>query len=504
MRYLIILLIAMAAASMAAAWDLSGNNQSIIWISKNEADSRYNVLQYREACDLRISGTIKQGVKAEVGLRFLSDQETWDDGPMFSGFSKRYLQLKFELLTARAGTYYATLGRGLVLNCANEQAAKIDRYLDGAMVAGSLENIGEARLVFGRIFENTKELDTTRTYLGAELKYTELQTIVPGLAYLRSNAAGEVSGTSLGRPVAEQYSGSLSGNIGPLEYYGEYGGRRSYGMFSPTAGWVGTADVNGHAFYGSLSGSFSGVGLMLDFKNYRDFDAAINAPPPCNREGRLLNNGRDERGVQIDLTATPWSSLELHGNLSWSATVQDMDSVFAGDGTAYAGDQKWSDLYAEGKWEFTNILTFTGEVRARREDNLQPDIMVKKYLGGTAGYVWRYGVNHSLTVKAGGNRYRNIYLDENLNYDESLAELGWVPLPNLNLFATAELADKEVAEYEGEKSWGEMGCTIDLGNGQHQVKLSAGKTKGGLVCSGGFCRWEPAFQGFKAVWDWRF
>jgi|GEM_PF-1508623 hypothetical protein len=504
MKYLLSMLTLLAVSSAATAWDLSGNNQSILWISQSESDSLYNILYYKETCDLRINGSLKQGIKAEIGIRFLSDQETWDDQPMFNGFSKRYLLLRSDYLTTRAGTYYATMGRGLVLNCTNEQAAKIDRYLDGVLVSGSLEEIGDARLLFGRVIENTRELDTTRSYLGAELKYSGLSFLTPGLAYLRSNAAGEASGTSLGKPVSEQYSGSLAGSAGPLEYYGEYAGRRTYGQYSPTAGWIGSDDVNGHAFYASITSSLSGIGLMLDFKNYCGFDASVNAPPSCNREGRLLNNGLDERGLQLDFTTTPLAGMELHGNASWSQTTQDRDSVRASDGTVYAGDQKWSDLYAEGKWEFSSSLTLTGEARARREDNLQPDIIVKKYLGGTAGIVWRYGDSHSLTGKAGGNRYHNIYLEGGLDYDEALIELGWAPLPKLNIFGTTELADKKVTEYDEEKNWGEVGCTVDLDNGQQQIKLTAGKTKGGLVCSGGFCRWEPAFKGIKAVWDWRF
>ena len=504
MRNSLIILSLLAFVSPAAAWDLSGSNQAAIWLSQDVPGRAYNVLQYREGCDLRLAGSLKDGLKLEAGLKFLYDQETWDDDPLFSGFAKRYLQLRTDMLAARIGTYYATLGRGLVLNCANEQAAKIDRYLDGALVSASLDNWGDGRLLFGRIKENTRELDTSKTYLGTELKFTRFSSIIPGLVYLRANAAGPGGDPSLGKPVDEQYSGSLSGNIGPLDYYGEYGGRRTYGEFSPTAGWVGINDLNGHAFYGSLSASFSGIGLMMDFKDYRDFDAIINAPPSCNREGRLLNNGRDERGFQLDLTATPWSSLELHGNVSAAENIKDADSVLANDGTIYPGKQKWSDLLAEGKWEYSSTMTFSGEARSRREDNLQPDIIVKKYQGTSAGVAWRYDQAKTLSLKAGGNRYHNIYTSEDLAYDEILAELGWVPLKWLNVFASADLASKPVAEYDDQKSWGEAGCTADFDQGRQQLRLSLGKTKGGLVCSGGFCRWEPAFQGLKAVWSWRF
>jgi len=494
----------LAAASSAPAWDLSGNNQATSWISQANSGNSYDVFHYKEACDLRLAGSLKDGLKLEAGLKFLYDQETWDDDPLFSGFSKRYLQLKTDLLAARIGNYYATLGRGLALNCANEQAAKIDRYLDGVMVSASLENLGDARLLFGRIKENTRELDTSKTYLGTELKFTKLSSITPGLVYLRANAAGPGADPSLGQPVDEMYSGNLSGVLGPVDIYGEYAARRTYGQLSPSAGWVGIDDVNGHAIYGSLSASFRGVGVMMDIKDYRDFDAGINAPPPCNREGRLLNNGRDEYGFQADLTATPWAFLELRGNYSWAKTNDQLDNIETSDGRSYSGAMKWQDLFIDGRWEAYETITFNAEGRIRQEDNLQPDIIVKKYQGASAGIVWRYSTDQTLSLKAGGNRYNNIYQTEDLDYYEVLAELGWVPLEWLNVFASAELADKPVAEYDGQKSWGEAGFTADLDQGKQQLKLSVGKTKGGLVCSGGFCRWEPAFQGFKLVWDWKF
>ncbi len=504
MRHFIIILCLIPLAGRAAAWDLSGGNQAAIWVSQADSDSLYNVLHYREGCDLRLSGSLKNDIGVEAGMSLLYDQERWDDQPVFSGISKRYLRLKTENLSVRVGTYYATLGRGLVLNCANEQAAKIDRYLDGALASASLEDLGDARLLFGRIRENTVEMDTAKTYLGTEIKTTGFSFLTAGLAYLRANAAGPAVDPSFGKPADEQYSGSLGGAFGPVDLYGEYAGRRTYGRLSPSAGWVGIEDANGHAFYGSLSAAYSGLGVMVDFKKYQDFDAAINAPPPCNREGRLLNNGQDEYGFQADLTATPWSALELRGNYSWARTHEERDELTASDGRVYSGTQKWQDVFMEGRWEARGNIILNAEGRLRQEGNLQPDIISKEYMGASAGMVWKYQGSRTLSVKAGANRYKNTYDIEKLCYDEFLAELGWVPWEWLNVFATADLADKPIAEYDDQKSWGEAGCTIDFAQGRQQLKVSAGQTKGGLVCSGGFCRWEPAFKGFKTVWNWKF
>jgi hypothetical protein len=191
----------------ARAWDFSGSNRMTLWSSQPGSK-----ISYKENCDLRLTGTIKKDVGIEAGLRFLADQETWDDQPLFTGFSKRYLQIKAGNVAARIGSYYAALGRGLVLNCANEQTAKIDRDMEGALVTAWRDDLGEARLLLGRIRENTRELDTSKTYLGGEVKLSRFTPATLGLTYLRANAGGPSSDPSFGKPVEELYSGSLAGD----------------------------------------------------------------------------------------------------------------------------------------------------------------------------------------------------------------------------------------------------------------------------------------------------
>jgi hypothetical protein len=504
MKKAVVIFAIIISAGTAGAWTFSGVNQMTLWSSQPGSK-----MDYRAHCDLRLAGEAGKDVSLEAGLRFLTDQENWDDQPMFTGFSKRYLQVKKDYMTARVGTYYSTLGRGLVLNCANELGAKIDRDLEGATAAVSLDNIGDARFLMGRIRENTREIDTSKTYVGGEIKLNRLAFAVVGGTYLRGNAAGPSGSASMGKPVDEIYSGNLSSTVGPVEFYGEYAGRRTYGQLFSSSSWAGVTDINGHAFYGSLTAAFTGVGLFADYKKYRNFTTGINAPPPVNREGRLLNSGSDEYGYQAEVTVSPWKSLELKGNYSWAATEDPADDVTAVDGTVFSGDLEWKDIFGEARWEASENYLVTAEARLRQEDFFQPDIVVKKYKGGSAGLVWKYSPGRSLSVKGGANLFNNIYLTEtreveNLDYNEALVELGWVPLEWLNVFASGSASDKKLAEYDNERKWGEVGCTADYGGGKQQLKLSMGQTKGGLVCSGGFCRWEPAFRGFKAVWSWKF
>jgi hypothetical protein len=494
-----VIIVLLAFTAVAHAWDFSGNNQVNGW----SAQPGYQ-LSYKEYCDLRLAGGLKKDIGIEAGLRFLIDQETWDDAAMFRGFSKRYIQVKTGDMAVRAGTYYATLGRGLTLNCINETAAKTDRDLEGVLVSGALPEWADGRLLFGRIRENTVELDSSRTYAGGEVRLLRLKPVTIGGTYLRANAAGLSQDASFGKPVDELYSGTAAAAVGPVDLYAEYAGRRTYGRLFPSVGWAGIDDVNGHAVYASAALAFTGLGITVEAKDYRHFDTGINAPPPCNREGRPLNSGADEQGIAADITLSPLTGLELHGCASSAKTTMDRADIVTADGDTFPGAQKYIDLFGEARWEASSALVLRVDGQFRREDNLQSDIMRKRYKGATAGATWTYYGSRSISLKAGANQYNNIYLTERLDYNELLAELGWAPVEWLNVFATGNFANKRVAEYNDQQRWGEAGCTINFANGSQRLQVSVGQTKGGLVCSGGFCRWEPAFRGLKAAWEWKF
>ncbi len=117
--------------------------------------------------------------------------------------------------------------------------------------------------------------------------------------------------------------------------------------------------------------------------------------------------------------------------------------------------------------------------------------------------VLRYGGSGSVSLKVGGDRYRNRYGLEALNYDGFTGELGWSPLPWLNVTGSVDIASRRVPEYEDQRRWGTVDVVVNASANQ-KLMASVGQTKGGLVCSGGFCRYEPAFRGMKCSWEWRF
>lgn len=500
MRKLVFLTAFLATASAAFAWDLSGSSQTKLWSAQPG-----NAMSLGHATDLRAWGNPKSGLELEGGFRYELDHEAWDDTSHFRGISRKHLRLTGSLGYLAVGNYHATLGRGLALNCVEERKTGTDRDLEGADISLSLAELLEVRLLGGWLRENAS-MDTTRSLAGGQAGLAVFRNLGLSAVYLRANAGDRRQAEVFGRPVEEIYGGAVRAGYGPFDVYAEFDLRRTYGkLVDPTAGWEGADDVRGQAGYLSASFTVPGLGVSVDAKDYRRFDAGFNAPPAANREGWLLNSGYDEQGYQAQATATPWKALTLSASLSRARSRQEYRWAFLPefpeDSTGRYG---WRDYHLEAKWAAGRSLTVGAEARARRERNLQPDVKLRSFQGGGLEAAWMYGRGRSLEAQAGLDRFANHYIDGDLGYLSLTAGLKWSPFDAISVFGNAELADRRVPEYEHQRRWGEAGLDLKLGGGGHHITVSAGQTKGGLVCSGGFCRFEPSFRGMKASWEWKF
>ena len=327
------------------AWNFAGSNQTEMWIQPGYS------LSYKEILDMNLKGTIDNGLEIKAGLRYLQDDEIWNDSTVFKGISKKFLELQKDGMKLRLGNYYAALGRGIILNCVNDNLVKLDRELEGGLFNGGYNELLEIKALAGQVFENTSRIDS-RSYYGGEIKLTPLGILDIGGAYLRANASDRPKDINYNKPAEESFGGNIGLRISALEIYSEYDVRHTYGMLDPTLGWIGADDVKGKGFYSSIGWAVSGIGVVVDYKDYKNMNSLINAPPTCNRDGRLLNQAADEQGVQVDFTISPWESIEMHGNYSTAETDNS--------------GSNWEDTYFDGRWEISAKWVIRAEARARR------------------------------------------------------------------------------------------------------------------------------------------
>lgn len=498
-RIMMLLLLAVMAAS-AGAWDWSGTSQSKLWSAQPG-----NALSLCHLTDLRFWGNLKSGWDWEGGLRYELDQESWDDTSHYRGFPRKYLRLSGSLGSLTVGDYFATLGRGIVLNCIEEKRTGTERDLEGADIQFSLSDLLELRLLGGWRRQNAA-LDTTRTFAGGQAGLALWRRLKLNAIYLRANAGYKKQAEVFGRPVEEIYGGAVQMGYGPVEVYSEFDVRHTFGqLLDPSLGWQGKEDIKGQASYVSALFTLKGFGLSVDAKDYRRFDTEYNAPPAVNREGWLLNAGYDEKGYQVQATASPFSAVTLTASHSWAESRHDyLWPYLAHSPDDSIGKYRWKDYYLETKIQARENLSLTAEAYRRSEKNLQPDVKLRYYNGGGLEIVWRYGFQASLTLDGSYRLYDNRYIDGGLKYEAPAAEFKWSPFSAISFFGSGELASRRVPEYEYQKRWGEVGAEVSFANDSQHIIISVGQTKGGLVCSGGFCRFEPSFRGLKASWEWRY
>jgi len=483
MKKILIATALFALCGQAGAWDFKGNNRADFWLSQ----PGYS-LAYKEVLDLSLRGSLKNDIGLSAGIRYTQDEELWNDTTTYRGVSKKFVEISRGDLSLQLGNYYASLGRGLILNCLNDERVKLDRDMEGGCLKTSYGGLLEGKGVIGRAFENTTPLNGG-TLLGGQVVFNPWEIVDIGGIYLRTNASDRTDDVNYNKPAQESFGGTLGWRLSDFEYYGEYAQRHTYGILDPTLGWVGIEDEAGKGFYSSLSWAVSGIGMTLDYKDYKGMNSPVNAPPPCNREGRLLNQGYDEQGYQFDIMASPIERIEVHFNYSKA----DADLNGAG----------WEDTFAESRWQLSRRWSMQAEARARTEDSLESEVIVRKYKGAGAGVKWVYGERRSLELKLDGDRFRNRYLSGPLEFSELRAQASWRPAGWISLYGGIEYSDKRQPEYDNQERWGRAGAVIEIGKDQ-KVEISAGQDKGGLVCSGGFCRYEPPFRGIKTSWAWVF
>lgn len=499
-RMLIFCLALGVAAAWAGAWDLSGVSETKAWSAQPG-----NALSLSQALDLRAWSALESGMELEAGLRYELDHEAWEDTARYLGLYRKYARLSAKLGSITVGDYHAVLGRGLALNCVEERRTGTDRDLEGADISAGLGDLLELRLLGGWLRDGAVR-DTTRLVSGGQMAVTIIKGISLGAVYLRSNAGLAGQADVLGMPVEEIYGGTARAGYGPLEAYAEFDVRRTYGkLVDQTVGWEAADDIRGQAGFVSASFTLPGLGVAVEAKDYRDFNAGFNAPPPVNREGRLLNAGMDERGFQAEATFTPWQDLTLTASHSWARSRHVYRWAYLPE---YPDDSlgryKWRDYFAEAKWSVRSRLDIKAEARTRSERNLDPDVKLLYYRGGGLEATMGYGEGRSMVLGLGVDQYQNHYMGGDLKYNSLTAEAKWTPFGFASVYGEGELASERVPEYDNQERWGEAGIDLAFGQDRHHARLAVGHTKGGLVCSGGFCRYEPSFRGIKAAWEWRF
>ncbi len=277
--------------------------------------------------------------------------------------------------------------------------------------------------------------------------------------------------------------------IGDL--YAEYGWKSGYDYLPVPDG----DPHDGHVFYGAMNIYHGPLALAVEAKDYDKFAvlkqadgiASLNKPPSLTREhvysllGRHANNLNpdDEKGLQAELT---WS-LPHEWSLIGSAnrTRNQAGRTIFEEAYLQLEQERWRDLRAKGAFGYQDNQglrqTGVGEITWLIDD------------GHSATLIWE----HQHVRREGYERYSAG------EYDIDYFTVEFSSSPTWSLSGILEVNNKYLEQRDPDEKGGpfpalQLSYFSPRGD---SVALWAGKRQAGQLCSGGVCKYEPAFEGLE-------
>ena len=431
----------------------------------------------------------------------------------------------------RAGNYYGTINRGLVLRTFEDRQARIDRDVKGAwgsLKGGTASNgLGRGRIsVFGgstySSFADLYAMDAEED----QLRNTHLQ-----------GTEGEWeprSGTTLGAQYLEAFRTDWHAKIGAGNWEQLWGPMALYLAYAQLEGqdkFNYPNDYHGRGVYAALSGNFGPLEAGAEYKYYYNYNLAFTDPPSLVKyhtfrlmaRDMLFPNNQAEEGVQLR------GAWHFPGQTVYSANVShiishpernpaflihhvelpylDVDQSLQWSGQDQSHlilDMDWNRQrkFEEGSFQDINAFNLgaTYSRPLRGPWNVQGEFELQKRFvkydslvppDPVSGILGEVGVNYLkdnpwqsvVSATIGHGSEWTFTLDYEVTTSKVERDTGSIhdKLPGIN------------------NGWASAYLTCSALQG-HQISLWLGQRKERVVCSGGSCRLEPAFEGAELIW----
>jgi hypothetical protein len=396
------------------------------------------------------------------------------------GIKHRYAEFNADDLGLRAGDYFVTFGKGLMLRSFEEIALEHDTALDGVLgeySTGPLEITGVAG---GMDDRRSETLRWQHNVYGVRARTSFLSSVNLGASGLKRFQRKRDDGISLPDSTSDFEDVVIGADaetwVGPVTLNAEYVRR--------TGDYYFESEQSGAAGYGTYVGGSYGnawLSLLAEYKNYYRFENAVINPPTCIKEHvwTLMNrathlvNLNDERGFIVEGVLTPSDDMTLDGGASearhrngdllhWEIFGQA--DYIRSDLVSAALAVSWSREYDLGK--FTEHLSWA----------LESDISI----GEQVLEITLEGQN---TEEPSGYDFRDL-----------LTSIAYYPRYDITVVGMFEHTTHEEA---GRDAWFFLDIRMTIADG-YEVSLGGGTERGGKKCAGGICFDEPEFAGLKA------
>ncbi len=393
----------------------------------------------------------------------------------------RFFEFDSDEFHIRAGHFFGIFGRGLLFNSYEDRVVRVDTRLDG------LKGTWRRGNLTATMFSGTPSVLPVDVR-GLDVEYafpSSLKLAASGVTYRPDEYL------SPEQKVNREwfYSARARQNFSFGDYYLEYG-QRSLDAGNLPAG----EPFDGEALYANVNLYRGPLSVSWERSFYKRFAVApgadgvttLNRPPSLTREftWTLMNrhphnlNPENERGHNLDI---------LFSRDHWTA---------AGSGVRLknlSGETLYEMGYFSLQRDELGPLKLTGGFAYQETDDIRQSVVGELSWKASSEVTWTLQAEHQHVRLAEG------YGFDNGAYDNEWFKLEYERAPRWAaavFFETNNMYDEQRPSNEKKGPFPAAQITYTLARGGN-LNLWAGKRQAGYLCSGGVCKFEPAFEGVE-------
>lgn len=452
------------------------------------------------------------GFNASVRLDVFNNSNLQDPNKAYTAAGIGYFKLEKEIgkLTVAGGYFYEQFGSGIIYRSYEDRGLGIDYATFGIDLKYKLNDnwiikgiAGQEKNLFSRFNPVMKGLDLEGVVnMGKNVK------LLPGAAYFNrtidQSSMDFVANTINSYDSADRFipkfnvyafSGYYTLNVKDFSWYSEVAYKTHEAIFNASSILV---DKPGNVIYSSLSYSRKGLGLTAQFKRTENFvmrtspnetllNGVLDYIPPMARQNSLRLPARyspatqylGELAFEFDATYTPKIGYTIDLNYS---DIHDLDST-----------QLWREVF--GQFEFTHSqkinfvlggqYVFYNQTIYRSEP--LPDLTaVTPFAEITYKLTRRNSVRCELQYQSTDQDYGS-FIFGLLEYDIA-PKWSFSASDMYNIKPNPEKTPDKIHYYN---------FFVSYTKNANRFSLAYARQVAGVNCSGGVCRYEPAFSGLK-------